>query len=230
MQHGARVDIPYPPPVSILIRPKGRMQLPSGYPSGRAYVPFQSSSDPKAGCNGGRLPPILGEIEFQSSSDPKAGCNLSSLWDRRAPLNVSILIRPKGRMQLAQRERRRFHRARFNPHPTQRPDATLSDSYHFDLLFRFQSSSDPKAGCNFPCRRCRATSVQFQSSSDPKAGCNAPTLSFHLFALSCFNPHPTQRPDATYRGAWTSARRCSFQSSSDPKAGCNSPSHRIERR
>ena len=36
---------------------------------------FQSSPDPKAGCNGSLQADVLTWGGFQSSPDPKAGCN-----------------------------------------------------------------------------------------------------------------------------------------------------------
>ena len=60
---------------------------------------------------------------FQSSSSQKAGCNKAEQDSSLAPLVVSILIQPEGRMQ-----RRRCSPAyttrSFNPHPARRPDAT----------------------------------------------------------------------------------------------------------
>ena len=61
--------------VSILIRPEGRMR-----PSALARV---------AGC-----------LLFQSSSDPKAGCDSCNLVTDPDLQHVSILIRPEGRMRL----------------------------------------------------------------------------------------------------------------------------------
>ena len=63
------------PPVSILIRPEGRMQL--------SRV----------------LPQVHGEGTFQSSSGQKAGCNLFRAGPSSQCCYVSILIRPEGRMQ-----------------------------------------------------------------------------------------------------------------------------------
>ena len=39
----------------------------------------------------------------------------------------------------------------------------------------------------------------FQSSSDPKAGCYGPTCDILIEAVAGFNPHPTRKPDATWR-------------------------------
>ena len=90
--------------VSILTRPEGRMRpgRPSRCTSG--YAEFQSSPDPKAGCDAEDLPQL----------------------DVR-PCRVSILTRPEGRMRRRRYQRdRRADGSRFNPHPTRRPDATAS--------------------------------------------------------------------------------------------------------
>ena len=110
--------------VSILIRPEGRMQpgtelLPlftqgefqssSGQKAGCNMRPspksngwhrFQSSSGQKAGCNGVDFGDIVeGLAMFQSSSGQKAGCNTRWPAAEGPPEQVSILIRPEGRMQ-----------------------------------------------------------------------------------------------------------------------------------
>jgi len=43
-------------------------------------------------------------------------------------------------------------------------------------LTGFQSSSDPKAGCDWLFAAEPTAMEEFQSSSDPKAGCDAVTL------------------------------------------------------
>ena len=103
-----------PKPVSILIRPEGRMQQPpkqldertGWYPHARrpdtawwrtAFRGFQSSSGQKAGCN----PVKQMTRAFQSASGQKAGCNTPK-GHRRSSINC------------------------FNPHPARRPDATAS--------------------------------------------------------------------------------------------------------
>ncbi len=64
--------------VSILTRPEGRVQL-NHDGSTVGFYGFQSSPDPKVGCNErwGAMEPIL--YGFQSSPDPKVGCNR---WSR----------------------------------------------------------------------------------------------------------------------------------------------------
>ena len=92
-------------PVSILIRPEGRMQPPAGFCGVGYRLPrFQSSSGQKAGCNTLAVcASILACWMFQSSSGQKAGCNKPLSSTRRTPSHVSILIRPEGRMQRAVR-------------------------------------------------------------------------------------------------------------------------------
>ena len=119
------------PLVSILIRPEGRMQ-PAGSCSlsiGLMASVFQSSSGLLAGCN-------------SITSDHVGGC--ITLHD------VSILIRPSGRMQLVL-----FHLGK----------------KVLELLF--QSSSGQKAGCNSRRMVRPPDGTSFQSSSGLLAGCNS---------------------------------------------------------
>ena len=179
--------------VSILTRPEGRMRL-----LGR-FAEF-------------------GRFGFQSSPDPKAGCDRSQRMKGHYDQLVSILTRPEGRMRHARvtpvAKARGFnphptrrpdatphtrqllrpdagfnphptrrpdatstHAAipsaslRFNPHPTRRPDATIVQPPNVDLGV-FQSSPDPKAGCDDDLGRVTMPRRKFQSSPDPKAGCD----------------------------------------------------------
>ena len=85
--------------VSILIRPSGRMQPVSSLRKSELARVFQSSSGLLAGCNG--ITSIVNDegTLFQSSSGLLAGCNGSIEDIYLAQLEVSILIRPSGRMQ-----------------------------------------------------------------------------------------------------------------------------------
>src|SRR5690349_1606153 len=107
---------------------------------------------------------------FQSSPDPKAGCNhnytgapaafslvsiLTRPEGRVQPLAkavspgisfVSILTRPEGRVQQFARQIQLCWISRFNPHPTRRPGATFSPVGIYSPRSLFQSSPDPKAG------------------------------------------------------------------------------------
>ena len=161
---------------------------------------------------------------------------------------VSILIRPEGRMQRYLPELGR--RSCFNPHPARRPDATSARSAinATTLSFSFnphparRPDATPDAGLEatrrprfnpHPARRPDATGLanleclsfaEFQSSSGQKAGCNhigqVVQPEFHQL---CFNPHPARRPDATgpCRPTLLRAVILGFQSSSGQKAGCN---------
>ena len=137
---------------------------------------------------------------FQSSSGQKAGCNVSNAYPR-VRIQVSILIRPEGRMQ------RRLH-------AVHRPQ----------LLRMFQSSSGQKAGCN-PCTL--ELLVQIRGSFNPHPARRPDATSTHdrmYPRTACvsilirpegrmqqpvypsakgvypqrFNPHPARRPDATW--------------------------------
>ena len=220
---------------------------------------FQSSSDPKAGCDD------YVKVYYRQPSVSILICAMRRLTTSN--IEVSILIRPEGRMRL-RRETFPLQKS-FNPHPTRRPDATATFvttrgvdcvsilirpegrmrpgepsgkewSSDVSILIRpegrmrprtlaagggvviefqsssdpkagcdqssalgpapssrFQSSSDPKAGCDTTTGVRRCNSAMFQSSSDPKAGCDVwLTLAAYNSSMS-FNPHPTRRPDAT---------------------------------
>ena len=113
--------------------------------------------------------------------------------------DVSILIRPEGRMQPLRSACKRL------------------------ASFSFQSSSGQKAGCNAgTCDAVLRDPSGFQSSSGQKAGCNRMN---RILAtnVSRFNPHPARRPDATGTTALTGTVNYPFQSSSGQKAGCNPP-------
>ncbi len=126
MQPSAPDRKPRAGPVSILIRPRGRMQrrLVLGM---RSAGWFQSSSGPGAGCNLLVNRAYADFRKFQSSSGPGAGCNGIEGKGRTPIVRVSILIRPRGRMQPRWRSGwRTWKRSRFNPHPAQGPDATAA--------------------------------------------------------------------------------------------------------
>ncbi len=208
--------------VSILIRPKGRMQLPRLLARPEGVNWFQSSSDPKAGCNSASRPSQRppGRV-FQSSSDPKAGCNVPP-WrlSLRQRVQFQSSSDPKAGCNRWRHRRPRRRVSRFNPHPTQRPDATLSTRptatrTSVSILIR------PKGRMQLNQDELTASTVMFQSSSDPKAGCNLAPPVFVAPTGQSFNPHPTQRPDATRDLQLLEDVPAVFQSSSDPKAGCN---------
>ncbi len=195
----------YAHPVSILIRPRGRMQRSLAGMDTTLASAFQSSSGPGAGCNVGvvRLPESIrivsilirprgrmqhdrpahdspARTRFQSSSGPGAGCN-----ERAGPVTtehrVSILIRPRGRMQ-----RPDYHvpRGRAQVSILIRPRGRMQLA-SWAILRRFSS--------------------WFQSSSGPGAGCNMGRQR-PLRTDPCFNPHPAQGPDATPKDITNSVR------------------------
>ena len=87
--------------------------------------------------------------------------------------SVSILIRPEGRMQLAERV---LDTARSKVSILIRPEGRMQPVKAWAAMMvaeLFQSSSGQKAGCNIPKGAIVATAVlRFQSSSGQKAGCN----------------------------------------------------------
>src|SRR6185437_9429294 len=89
------------PAVSILTQPEGWVQ-----PSHKGEMPCMLS-------------------RFQSSPNPKAGCNLMHLPEGDVPFEVSILTQPEGWVQPQRRFPHVHRREGFNPHPTRRLGATL---------------------------------------------------------------------------------------------------------
>ena len=158
--------------VSILIRHSGRMQR-FGNSLSPARRMFQSSSGLLAGCNPPRrsvLPHAHDGFNPHPARRPDATPS-GGLHQRDT--NVSILIRPEGRMQLGisvasftplllfqsssgQKAGCNARRAScicpliigFNPHPARRPDATGTGTTLDAAFIQFQSSSGQKAGCN----------------------------------------------------------------------------------
>ena len=162
---------------------------------------------------------------------------------------VSILTRPEGRV------RHPAHLIDsllpgFNPHPTRRPGATLwlvavaHPSTMVSILTRpegrvrqwsriaierrsqvFQSSPDPKAGCDGWRRYRRGLSSGFQSSPDPKAGCDLYSYVPSATADDRFNPHPTRRPGATSLTAPQARARPSFNPHPTRRPGATAGAH-----
>ena len=158
---------------------------------------------------------------------------------------VSILIRSEDRMQFCCSGVNARHWSGFNPHPIRRSDAIIRLVSSRTLL-KFQSSSDPKIGCNVVVSILAfvsslvsilirsedrmqlivdiATAIQtmFQSSSDPKIGCN-PELVFWQLHDGEFQSSSDPKIGCNKRLSVPPNRHRQFQSSSDPKIGCNRP-------
>gem|GEM_PF-3465927 len=257
--------------VSTLIQPKGRMRhgkisgdkrlfkfQPSSSPKAGCDAPlawanlvavtvFQPSSSPKAGCDLEGFKVRVSVNLFQPSSSPKAGCDschvittprasrfnphpaqrpdatLPSARHLRRAGTVSTLIQPKGRMRHeAPRWGPQPRLAQgFNPHPAQRPDATVPAAAPIVAavqvstliqpkgrmrLERYQAIRDtgwvstliqPKGRMRLWARWLMLLASMFQPSSSPKAGCDWRVPSPRRWICSSFNPHPAQRPDAT---------------------------------
>ena len=85
--------------VSILTRPEGRVQRLLGATPGRiSYVSILTRPEGRV-----QRPQASGQYvflpTFQSSPDPKAGCNIRGVWGAARVTMVSILTRPEGRVQ-----------------------------------------------------------------------------------------------------------------------------------
>ena len=180
---------------------------------------FQSSPDPKAGCNAEQRREELGLNRFNPHPTRRPGATWSPPPFGYGAIQVSILTRPEGRVQPRPTSQAQSLPAGFNPHPTRRPGATtkgriMSIAFLVSILTRPEGrvqlyrllSKHTQEGFNpHPTRRPGATSV-------------APP---YMGQCRCFNPHPTRRPGAT--PAWDIRHTAEFvfQSSPDPKAGCN---------
>ena len=89
---------------------------------------------------------------FQSSPDPKAGCNVDGHDQRGLIPRVSILTRPEGRVQLPLLLVK-LKAFLFQSSPDPKAGCNLV-AIQVNRTFRqFQSSPDPKAGCNEWVRR-----------------------------------------------------------------------------
>ena len=191
-----------PTPVSILIRPEGRMQQVTS-PTCRRLSWFQSSSGQKAGCNSGVVA-VLTRSSARFNPHP-------AFWPDATARDC------------------RWHRVHlrcFNPHPAFWPDATTGITIIQSSFFCFNPHPAfwPDATCSltgrggglagfnphpafWPDATIRRSlpivlvDTPFQSSSGQKAGCNRFSPST-LALLTRFNPHPAFWPDAT-------AGRCS---------------------
>ena len=113
--------------------------------------------------------------------------------------------------------------ARFNPHPTRRPDATGEGINLGNMPDEVSILTRPE-GRMRPVNRAlsRLEKLAFQSSPDPKAGCDDTGQQRLLVAdeVSILTrPEGRMRP---YLPA-TLVTLPEFQSSPDPKAGCDAP-------
>ncbi len=116
-------------------------------PPAKIVIEFQSSPDPKTGCNFCVSLRFRRTRPFQSSPDPKTGCNFSMRDFGLDPL-VSILTRSEDRVQRTRRRCLPALQRCFNPHPIRRPGATGVRLESSESVMVFQSSPDPKTGCN----------------------------------------------------------------------------------
>ena len=208
------------PVVSILIRPEGRMQ-PGLSCDTQTNELFQSSSGQKAGCNlrVGRFRHQGHGFNPHPARRPDATAH--PVEDNR-PLEVSILIRPEGRMQrrwppplhtnsevsILIRPEGRMQRVAVAACRGSvswvsiliRPEGRMQRPVRAWPVWRSRQRFNPH-----PARRPDATSS--------RSGRHTPTGSF--------NPHPARRPDATYAFESPNLLPNPFQSSSGQKAGCN---------
>ena len=133
--------------VSILTRPEGRVQLPTGETGFRDGM-FQSSPVPKDGCN--TLEALLQASTQVVSILTRPEGRVQPVHNGTEPLSdwVSILTRPEGRVQHHYRPAIPQRISGFNPHPSRRTGATYQLITVNRLPCVFQSSPVPKDGCN----------------------------------------------------------------------------------
>ncbi len=151
---------------------------------------------------------------------PTRRSGATNLFNSQQPwVQVSILTRPEGRVQLGLALRPAF------TSPVSiltRPEGRVQ---HVDMPGhgsneRFQSSPDPKVGCNVVGQLATRHQSLFQSSPDPKVGCNA-DLDDSPALIKKFQSSPDPKVGCNARPTGWSMSVCLFQSSPDPKVGCN---------
>ena len=186
-------------------------------------VQFQSSPDPKAGCDGAGVPRLPGcrpvsiltrpegrvRPATSPATSPAVRC-FNPHPTRRPGATPFAVLRPVGY-------------SCFNPHPTRRPGATSHPPSSPPPARSFNPHPTRRPGATVTGAGSNYINLVFQSSPDPKAGCDSPRWALVAYAVSSFNPHPTRRPGATVTGAGSNYINLVFQSSPDPKAGCDAP-------
>ena len=85
---------------------------------------FQSSPDPRVGCDRDGAARIISAPGFQSSPDPRVGCDVARHPGPLPAADVSILTRPAGRVRRVARPQPTHVPDGFNPHPTRGSGAT----------------------------------------------------------------------------------------------------------
>ena len=231
--------------VSILIRPEGRMQLacvarstccavtdgfnphPARRPDATGRLQPRATDDRRFNPHPARRPDATRRPRFrpagqrfQSSSGQKAGCNFLDALCAFGLLEVSILIRPEGRMQ---RSARRQRVAWPLVSILIRPEGRMQRSARrqrvawplVSILIRpegrMQQPATPITGKGM---------TKFQSSSGQKAGCNG-SGQVGIHRLSLFQSSSGQKAGCNPGKTRTTTRLEMFQSSSGQKAGCN---------
>ena len=135
---------------------------------------------------------------FQSSSSPKTGCKLEASTSQTVVVVlVSILIQPEDRMQGGGQgvDAQLAIGVSILIQPEDRMQDAAREGASYQELF--QSSSSPKTGCKVGVDGFTVllppVSILIQPEDRMQA---APTTSV-TFTVTCFNPHPARRPDAS---------------------------------
>ena len=187
--------------VSILTRPEGRVRPDQPCPIASRKACFNPHPTRRPGATSpSQLSARTVGVSILTRPEGRVRLAVGAYRARQRP--VSILTRPEGRVrQFLISARTSLLRVSILTRPEGRVRRHRWVS-HRVVRDEFQSSPDPKAGCDI-WSAARNTSLEgvFQSSPDPKAGCD------HRF------PALTHRP--------------TFQSSPDPKAGCDGINSRI---
>ena len=158
--------------VSILIQPEGRMQQGHRRHGYIGLCAFQSSSNPRAGCNDHRSGGFAAATVFQSSSNPRAGCNPWPAGVSRTPALFQSSSNPRAGCNLGRCPRENGQFVGFNPHPTRGPDATVRRGRQQDGQAGFNPHPTRGPDATADWRSNCSVSTLFQSSSNPRAGCN----------------------------------------------------------
>ena len=198
--------------VSILSRPRCRLQVAGPRARSLASTWFQSSAGHVAGCKAAPAGTCdLGADRFQSSAGHVAGCKRRRDGHVHRRVDVSILSRPRCRLQARPEPGRLATPERgFNPQPATLPAASWSSGVPRPASPVFQSSAGHVAGCK---RMTRPLAREPHRRFNPQPA-TLPAASGDRAAVvdgrRGFNPQPATLPAASGDAAHVSSRASGF--------------------
>ena len=212
-------------PVSILIRPEGRMLVRLGRwrcRSGSCGFNPHPARGPDAGASPHARRWAASSFNPHPARGPDAGSHSQPLGRDFAGFNPHPARGPDAGSRPTNCS---ATTSCFNPHPARGPDAgrgarcgrsrrldlvsilirtegrmlVTTDKIAPNAVSAFQSSSGPRAGCWAVAGAAMAVKFgRFQSSSGPRAGCWRRGPGCRWRGTRRFNPHPARGPDAGY--------------------------------